>query len=223
MLPSCRDHHLGNVTQALFSPISHFCRYYWFPQLFSSLSQQDTLKTEFFLFLCCGLFSTILYIALVFANLIESVATKAAFSFNSSPQMVRLRRLTSTTHLLWIMYYHMLNLNLKSDIPEVTFSKLPKTYLLGKWGRCRVLFVSKMILTPDKKLYEWVWTSLAVDWMRCLCIHIISLHNLCSLWGVSLWHRWVDDWRGRAGIDWWVWWEKPELGNYGLSREGSNL
>ena len=139
MLPSCRDHHLGKVTQALFSPISptfadtidsH-------AQLFSSFSQQDIsiiyiLNTEFSLFLCCGLFSTILYIAFVFANLIESVATKAAFSFNSSPQMVRLRRLTSTTHLLWIMYYHMLNLNLKSDIPEVTFSKLPKTYLLGK-------------------------------------------------------------------------------------------
>ena len=137
MLPSCRDHHLGKVTQALFSPISptfadtidsH-------AQLFSSFSQQDISNTEFSLFLCCGLFSAIFYIALVFANLIESVETKAAFSFNSSPQMARLRRLTSTTHSLWIMYHHMLNLNLKSDIPEVTFSKLPKTYLLGKRGR----------------------------------------------------------------------------------------
>ena len=133
MLPSCRDHHLGKVTQALFSPISPTFADTIDSHSYFHISHNKIYQIQNFLFFFAVVFfSAIFFIAFVFANLIESVATKAAFSFNSSPQMVRLRRLTSTTHLLWIIFYHMLNLNLKSDIPEVTFSKLPKTYLLGK-------------------------------------------------------------------------------------------
>ena len=206
----------------VFTNLSHFCRYYWFPRtaIFIFLTTRYIKYRIFSFSLLWSFFYHILHcLGLCKPDWIRCNQSCFFFQFFSSNGSTP----PTDFYHTFILHYHMLNLNLKSDIPEVTFSKLPKTYLLGKWGRCRALFVSKMILTPGKKLYEWVWTSLADDWMRCLCIHIISLHNLCSLWGVSLWHRWVDDWRGRAGIDWWVRWEKPELGNYGLSREGSNL